>query len=145
MSIENQILKKAEELSTALGKARKDFIKNLITIGTGFLALFVGLKSENIDSQNAKYFFFITVVLLVIGIMFLTISLFLEIYFIRKNEKFLKSKMKEYYEKGKIGSTLFNFTKKPFVYRFIEVIGYSSFILSAFALLGYIFFAEFRQ
>jgi len=140
---ENKILKGATELSTQLGNARKDFVKNLITIGTGFLALFIGLKSKNIEPENAKYLFFVTIILLVVGILFSTISLFQEIFFIRKNIKFLKEKMAEYLEKGSVGSTLFNFTKKPLFFKLCEYIGFSAFILSAFTLIGYIYFLEF--
>jgi hypothetical protein len=145
MSIENKILQKAAELSAELGTARKGFMKNLITVGTGFLALFIGLKSENIESVNAKYFFFITIILLVIGILFSTISLFQEIYYLRKNEKYLKSKMAQFLDKGTLESTLFNFTKKPIFFKICEFIGFASFILSTLTLIGYIFFLEIYQ
>ena len=140
---QNKILKGATELSEKLGEARKDFIKNLITIGTGFLALFIGLKSENINTENAKYLFFTTIILLVLGILFSTISLFQEIFYIKKNEKFLKKKLNEYLEKGSVGSTIFNFTKKPLFFKICEFIGFSSFILSTLTLIGYIYFLEF--
>lgn len=142
---QNKILRGATELSEKLGEARKDFTKNLITIGTGFLALFIGLKSDNIISENAKYLFFATIILLVIGILFSTFSLFQEIFFIRKNEKFLKKKMREYIDKGSIGSTIINFTKKPWYFSFFEFVGFASFILSTLTLIGYIYFLEFQQ
>ncbi|SHK17814.1 hypothetical protein SAMN04488028_103266 [Reichenbachiella agariperforans] len=142
MDIQNKILKAAADLSKELGQARKDFTRNLITISTGFLALFIGLKSDSIENECAKYFFLATIILLVLGILFSTISLYQEIYFIRKNERFLKKKLNEHLEGKLIEEILFNYTDKPWFIRACEFIGYAAFILSTFVLIGYVYFLE---
>ena len=141
MNIEKTIIKKYAELNSDRQIARKGFIKNLITISTGFLALFIGLKSDNIESELGKYFFFVTIILLVCGILFSTISLYLEIYYIDKNQTFLKKLMKEHLEQG-VTSDRFNSVKKPIFFKIYDFIGFGSFILSTIALILYVYFLE---
>lgn len=143
METKFELLKEAQKLSTNRGRANKEFIKTIITIATGFLALFIGLKSNGIASENARYLFFLTIVLLVVGIVFLAISLYQEIYFLKKNESFLKEKISKYLKKGTIEKILFNYTKQPLFFKICEPIGYCAFLLATIALIGYVFFLEF--
>lgn len=142
MSIENNLLKAAAKLSQDLSQAKKGFTQNLITIATGFLALFVGLKPESIQTEIAKCFYFSTIILLVMGIVFSVISLYQEILYIRNNEKYIKQKMKEHLEGKGIYKILFNYTKRPWYFRAAEILGFLAFIMAAITLIFYIYFLE---
>lgn len=142
-NIEKQIIDRYEVLNTARNIAQKDFVKGLITISTAFLALFIGLKSEDIDNMSAKLFYFITVLLLISGILLLSFSLYVEIYFIDKNQTFLKSMMKKYHE-GTLKSYHLNVVGKPWYYKLSELIGYLSLIFSLVSLAIYIYFIQFN-
>lgn len=142
MDIEKQILRKYTEVNKERQNAYKDYVKNLITLGIGFLALFVGLKNENILGIYAKSFYLLTIILLVIGILFCSISLYFEIYIHDKNQKFLKECMKDHLN-GEFFSDRLNITLKPWYYKLFEIIGFSCFILSPISLIIYIYFLEF--
>ena len=141
MSVENQIINKYVEETKLRHNAHKDFVKNLITVGVGFLALFVGLKSDNIENLNAKYFFLITIILLVFGILFSSVALYFEIYMHDKNQKFLKACMVDHLE-GRLSSNRLNVTPKPWYYKLFEKLGFMCFILSPVSLILYIYFLE---
>ena len=79
----NDAIKKIDEIkNTESLKIRKEskFLKILIYLAIGFLSLLVSLKRENLDSYNEKLFFFLTILLISIGILFGIIQLSLEIH-----------------------------------------------------------------
>lgn len=141
MSVENQIINKYVEETKLRHDAHKDYVKNLITVGVAFLALFVGLKSDNITNINAKYFFLATIILLVFGILFSSTALYFEIYIHDKNQKFLKACMLDHFD-GKLSSNSVNVTPKPWYYKMFEKLGFICFILSPISLIFYIYFLE---
>lgn len=142
-NFEKLIIDKYEILNKERHTVLKDFIKGLITISTGFLALFIGFKSEDINNINAKLFYFTTILLLVSGILSLSISLYVEIYFIDKNQTFLKEMMIKY-KKGNLKKNHLSIVVKPWYYKLMEFIGYLSLILSLISLSIYIYFIQFK-
>lgn len=143
MSIQNQIINKYVEETKLRHDAHKDYVKNLITIGVGFLALFVGLKSDNIICLYAKHFFLITIVLLVFGILFSSVALYFEIYIHDKNQEFLKACMADHLD-GKLSSNRLNVTPKPWYYKMFEKLGFTFFLLSPISLIVYVYFLEIK-
>ncbi len=142
MAFEKKIIQKYAELHNNRQIAHNNFLKTLITVGTGFLALFIGLKSNEINSEIAKSFFLLTIVLLVLGIIFTTISMYLEIYYINDNQTFLKKILKEYLDSG-IARDHINTTKKPWFFKLFEFIGFGGFLLAPVSLIIYIYLVEF--
>ncbi|MDP3946460.1 MAG: hypothetical protein Q8Q51_11245 [Lutibacter sp.] len=142
MDIKREILNKYVEVNNERLDAHKEYVKNLITVGIGFLALFVGLKTDNIMSMFAKYFYLSTVILLVLGILSSSISLYFEIYIHNQNQKFLKKCMSDHLE-GKFLSDRLNITTKPWYYKVFEKLGFICFFCSPISLIIYIYFLEF--
>ena len=142
MDIKREILNRSEKVNNERLNANKEYVKNLITVGIGFLALFVGLKTDNIMSMSAKYFYLSTVILLVFGILSSSISLYFEIYIHNQNQKFLKKCMKEHLE-GKLLTDRLNITRKPWYYKVFEKLGFICFFCSPISLIIYVYFLEF--
>lgn len=136
-----KILIEATELSKKRISSNKEFVKTIITIATGFLALFVGLKPEVIPNEIAKILFLLTTFLLVIGIIFCAISLYVEVYFHDQNMTFLKKTMEEHLEKS-LTYTKLNTVKKPWLFKLLECFGFLFLGLSGLSLILYIYFIE---
>lgn len=142
MKTVRKILQDASKISRKRNSANKEFIKTIITIATGFLALFVGLKPEVIPNELAKIFFLSTICLLVAGIISCAISLYVEVYFHNQNMKFLKQIMKEHLEKP-LTFDRFNTVKKPCLFKILEWAGFIFLGLSGFSLIVYIYLSIF--
>ena len=137
MSLENQLINKYLEENKLRHSAHKDYVKSIITVAVGFLALFVGLKSENIVDDYAKYSFLVTIVLLVFGVIFSSIGLYFEIYIHNKNQTFIKNCMLDHLDGESISNRL-NITPKPWYYKMSEKLGFLCFLLSPISLIIYI-------
>lgn len=142
MNPEKKIISEYSKINDKRHQAFKDFIKNLITIGTGFLALFIGLKADNIESTDAKLAFLITIILIVVGILTLVISLYNEIYTIDKHQTFLKKTMEDIIDGGPKIDRL-NVVNKPMFFKICEFVGFTCFIFSSISLIYYVYLLEF--
>lgn len=119
------------------------FLRHLTTISIGFLGLLIGLKPEVLPNEYSKILFLVTIVLLSLGVLFLTICLFHETIQSREELKVRKKQLLEYVDSVNIASVQIDnigFGKL----KIFEIITFSFLIASLISLISYIYVLTFN-
>jgi hypothetical protein len=119
------------------------FLRHLTTISIGFLGLLIGLKPEILPNEYSKILFLVTIVLLSLGVLFLTICLFHETIQSRKELKVRKKQLLEYVDSENTASVQIDnigFGKL----KIFEIITFSFLIASLLSLILYIYVLTFN-
>jgi hypothetical protein len=116
------------------------YMRHLSTISIGFLGLLVGLKPETLPNCNSKFFFIITIILLSLGILFLSICLFYETIQNRKEILIRKKQLEEYLEAEKKESIQIDYAPKNNL-KYFEVLTFLFLALAIISLIFYVYFS----
>lgn len=119
------------------------FLRHLTTISIGFLGLLIGLKPDVLPNEYSKILFLVTIVLLSLGVLFLTICLFHETIQSREELKVRKKQLVEYIDSEKINSLQIDNLGTGNL-KFFEILTFSLLISSLFSLISYIYVSTFN-
>ena len=116
------------------------YLRHLSTVSIGFLGLLVGLKPETLPNFYSKLFFFITIVLLCVGILLLVICLFQENIQHRQEITVRKKQLLDYLDAEKKESVQIDQLPSGNL-KILEIITFSILSLSIFSLIIYVFYS----
>jgi len=114
--------------------------KNITTVSLGFLALFISLKPKNIEFIHAKYFFFSTVLLFGLCILFSLITQHGELVLYRKSAVARAKILLEYIDSHDGKTYQSEFVKLGKVYLISEKLTYICLFFSIISLISYSYF-----
>ena len=113
---------------------QNDWLKNIITIASGFLAIIVSLKSEKSETDLQSILFIITILSISIGILSGLLVLFGDIVFLNL---IVKKKKEQISKLVSADSLEIDFVEVPKIYKYIGYMCYFSLIVSLFSLTYY--------
>jgi hypothetical protein len=135
--LNNHILE-IEKINNERNTKSSEFLKNIVTIATGFLAIFISLKTKKSDNIIEHYLFLTMLSSIVLGILSALIVLRAEVTILNRvltERKLLALKALKSEEALKFPEL--HFVKQPQKYLYIERFCYFSFVLSLVTLIIY--------
>jgi hypothetical protein len=122
------------ELQNSRNTVYSDWLKNIVTIATGLLAVLVSLKTTKSANELEHYLYVCSIGFIGLGILLGVIILFSDI----KVANLSISKKKEQLESLLDGSNKeFDFINRPKIYKYLEYICFSCFTLALISLVIY--------
>lgn len=135
--LNNHILE-IEKTNNEKNLKNSEFLKNIVTIATGFLAIFISLKTKKSESIIEHYLYLIMLISIVLGILSALIVLRAEVLILNRvltERKLLALKVLESEETLKFPELHFVEQEKKYFY--IERFCYFSFVISLVFLILY--------
>lgn len=115
-----------------------EWLKNTITIATGFLAILVSLKTKKSDNLLQHNLYVTVISTIALGILSGIIVLFSDIIMMNAVLKLKKKQIRESLKEENYSNyPKFDYINRPKLFSFIEYVCYISFIISLISLICY--------
>ena len=131
---------KRNDLIDKRGEAFESWMKGIVTVATGLIAVLISLKSKVSQTHEQHVAFSATLILLGNGILFGTACLHRTIASLDRHRKAVEGQINEQL----MGRTSMNisFAGYPNIYKIFSVIAVLSFLLALIALVGYAIYVD---
>lgn len=134
---------KFEQSQEKKDKSYFEYFKTISTISVALIGLLIGLKAAPFPNQEAKFAFFITIILIGLCILFSLIIQFYEVVGYKQEVKTRESHILKYVENPAENNLQIDNLNKHWIFKFSEIATFSCLLLSVFSLIIYVYFLEF--